>query len=345
MEIKSLTGIRGVAAAYVVVYHASYNKTNLLSNGYLSVDLFFVLSGFIMSFAYAKAFSDNVSYHEYCKFLFYRFARIYPVYLAILLCYIAIYYVFPGKALSPQKLITNLALWQSLFGQNIVGPSWSISAEVFAYFTFPFLFLLLQKKRYLAPILFICCVLVIYTLPYLNEYNNSGPLDIYKNKLALARGWFGFAMGVIAYRVWQSRNIEHKASVKTFQDVMALLMLAVLFAKGFDIVFVVLCALYIPTLAIANGISGKILASRVIYFLGNVSYSLYLIHFLIMKKTWPYVLPYVDSHRQAARILFVFLVSLVIAALAYRFIELPARDGLKAMYRKLSVRAASPQHG
>ena len=88
-EIKSLTGIRGVAALYVVVLHwfrvlhpvlpGTGVGTTLLANfvghGYLAVDLFFALSGFVLSLNSFKTFHTGVSKPEYQSFMFKRFCR------------------------------------------------------------------------------------------------------------------------------------------------------------------------------------------------------------------------------------------------------------------------------
>ncbi|HHR1195521.1 TPA: acyltransferase family protein [Klebsiella pneumoniae] len=71
--IDSLTGIRGIAAIYVVIYHLFHHASdnNFINNGYLSVDLFFILSGFIITHAHRNDFFDVVTkkkkklYHFY----------------------------------------------------------------------------------------------------------------------------------------------------------------------------------------------------------------------------------------------------------------------------------------
>jgi peptidoglycan/LPS O-acetylase OafA/YrhL len=94
-EIRSLTGLRGVAAAYVVLYHmhlfelCSGAAATVLTHGYLAVDLFFVLSGFVMALTYAELFEGGFSAGRYRDFLVRRIARVYPLYVVVtLVCYL-----------------------------------------------------------------------------------------------------------------------------------------------------------------------------------------------------------------------------------------------------------------
>ena len=83
-EIRALTGLRGIASLYVVLFHyfqplplVGYLRT-LLGHGYLAVDLFFVLSGFVMALNYGSRFAAGAHWPEYRLFLCRRFARVYP---------------------------------------------------------------------------------------------------------------------------------------------------------------------------------------------------------------------------------------------------------------------------
>src|SRR3954452_17734389 len=87
-QILSHTGIRGIAALLVVAYHQEFGSsyklplelsTNVFRRSYLMVDLFFVLSGFIISYVYAARPEKRLSWSDTKDFLFARFARIYPL--------------------------------------------------------------------------------------------------------------------------------------------------------------------------------------------------------------------------------------------------------------------------
>ena len=75
-EIKSLTGLRGIAAMVVVIYHVFKNTwiARYTQNGYLAVDVFFVLSGFVMMLTYGQSFEVNPTLRRYVSFLWARLA-------------------------------------------------------------------------------------------------------------------------------------------------------------------------------------------------------------------------------------------------------------------------------
>ena len=91
-EIRSLTGLRGIAALYVVLFHyldgLSYTtpRNVFLAHGYLAVDLFFVLSGFVMTLTYSGMFQAGSSFALFRIFLGRRIARVYPLYFVCTFC-------------------------------------------------------------------------------------------------------------------------------------------------------------------------------------------------------------------------------------------------------------------
>ena len=94
-EIKCLTGLRGVAAVIVMLYHFcgtdSYLRPyvpHLISRGFLGVDVFFVLSGFVMALSYAALFKDGIAGTDYKVFMVKRLARVYPLYFLITLIFV-----------------------------------------------------------------------------------------------------------------------------------------------------------------------------------------------------------------------------------------------------------------
>jgi peptidoglycan/LPS O-acetylase OafA/YrhL len=165
-EIKPLTGIRGVAAFLVMLYHYATTPTFSgfhlaeLRKGYLCVDLFFVLSGFILALRYGDRFKRTLSRSSYAAFLQARIARLYPAYVVITLLYYAKWvFNISGTNATPYRLQDFVA--NALFVQSwgfparpIIGDSWSVSVECFAYLAFPLLvFAALERSRIAAPAL------------------------------------------------------------------------------------------------------------------------------------------------------------------------------------------------
>lgn len=148
-QLPTLTGLRGIAALAVLFYHIRASMGSfapdwaiaLLGHGYLAVDLFFILSGFVLWWTYGAAFGDQ-GRAAIAPFIIRRFARIFPLHLAIMLAMIAFAGVLAlsGRPLEPQYPLANLPA-HLLLMQNWGlsdrlawnDPSWSISAEWAAY--------------------------------------------------------------------------------------------------------------------------------------------------------------------------------------------------------------------
>ncbi len=95
-KLDSLTGLRGIVALWVVLFHlVQYFPIidfPIIKAGWLGVDFFFVLSGFVLAYNYYHWFSDKVELKSYKKFIWLRIARIYPVHIITLLAMLAIYW-------------------------------------------------------------------------------------------------------------------------------------------------------------------------------------------------------------------------------------------------------------
>jgi peptidoglycan/LPS O-acetylase OafA/YrhL len=149
-NLKSLTALRFFAAIWVVLYdywpnlHAAMPSA-LIEKGYLGVELFFILSGFILCHVYLASVAEGG--FRYGSFLWARLARIYPLHLATLAAVAVM--ALTARALG-KSIDANILSWTSLPANLLLvhawglapaagwnHPSWSISAEWFAYLCFP----------------------------------------------------------------------------------------------------------------------------------------------------------------------------------------------------------------
>ena len=150
MFLPQLTGIRCFAASLVLLLHAgqAVGLTDLpiISRGDLGVDLFFLLSGYIIAYVYAANFR-RPSVQEFARFMWHRFARLYPAHIAVLIMMaiglaLATQFNLPlddRDAFTAKNFIKAVFLVQAWgtdlhIGWNAV--SWSVSAEWFAYLCF-----------------------------------------------------------------------------------------------------------------------------------------------------------------------------------------------------------------
>ena len=162
-HIPSLTPLRGIASIMVMMFH--YNLRHpllpegyyLFSKFYLMVDLFFILSGFIMIHVYSTAFEGGNVLTKFFRFLQARFARVYPLhlftFLCLLLCVVLLKHndrfpIFLDSIFSNKSIPLHLTLTQSwgfIYETTWNIPSWSISVEWFLYMVFPLLLFWYQR--------------------------------------------------------------------------------------------------------------------------------------------------------------------------------------------------------
>ncbi|EBG6487556.1 acyltransferase family protein [Salmonella enterica] len=330
-EIKSLTGVRGIAAIYVVLYHFTNAKIPFIWNGYLAVDLFFVLSGFIMCMVYYKNFESEISVSEFGKFLWHRFARIYPLYLFVLISTIIIQ-ENESSLPSTQTLIINFMMWQNLFNNGMVGASWSVSVELIAYLIFPALILLLANKKWICFIVIYTSMSILFYITTIDNPGSSGPLDIYSGIPSLMRGICGFSIGVCCYVLFN--KYKSILNVITYtQDILAALLIVCLLIKGMDVIFVILTGLYISSLYYSTGITGWLLSTKPIHYLGELSFSIYLTH-LMIQRNFIFEVNAITEYLNVSYIndVFVMVIStLMLSMLTFHLVEKPSRNILRKL--------------
>jgi peptidoglycan/LPS O-acetylase OafA/YrhL len=218
MRFQALHGWRGLAALLVVVYHSPFcgylYPVPLVRNGYLFVDLFFVLSGFVISHAYADRLANRKSVGI---FLIRRFGRIWPLHAAILTVFVGLELLklvglrnglgfrhqpfAHGHAIG--ALWADLCLLQS-FGlyDHLTwnGPSWSIGAEFWTYAVFAGIFLVWPRRSVLIAV----TIAILAPIAILLLSRHSPVADVSYDFGAL-RCLFGFSVGHLTYRLFKTR--------------------------------------------------------------------------------------------------------------------------------------------
>jgi peptidoglycan/LPS O-acetylase OafA/YrhL len=210
-QLPSLTSLRGLAALWVVLYHYCVqcfpnldvaHYTQLIGKGYLAVDMFFMLSGFVMTHVYYRAFSDsNGIMLHYRGFLVARIARLYPLHIFMLLLFVATAVtsqLMAGSVTSPLQSIplkgpesvtaflANIFMLQGLEAGKLSWnyPSWSISVEFMAYLAFPLALPLVWRAPH--PVKFVLGLLLFCALGWL-AFLKKGDFDQWDGPIALLR--------------------------------------------------------------------------------------------------------------------------------------------------------------
>ncbi len=368
--IVSHTSIRGIAALLVVLYHLQFGTTiyfaweratPFFDKGYLWVDLFFILSGFVISYSARADERAPYGLDQVKSFYVSRFARIYPLHvvaLFLLLCVFAgqnllarftsIGTVDPGfgSAMNVASFFEQLFLLNAWGLTGVIGwniPSWSISAEAVAYLLFPLIAASIARWR--RPSL--ATILLGAALFYLWVGTTGGILDIVKRE-AMLRCLSGFGLGMILYAV-RARIDRLGGGILGVLQVAGAALALVTMIGGFNDVFAIpgfflLVAATWPD----RGWLCAILKKRPLHWLGEISYSVYLNHFWVLAG-WHFVMERVlmalGAGPLTARGIIIaggLALVLVISHLSYRYVEGPAR---LAIVRRYAARSARTAHG
>src|SRR6266404_6750557 len=341
-ELPALTSLRGLAAVAVVLFHSSFLAFNyaggappwIWRRGYLAVDLFFFLSGFVLTHVYGNRFADERSWQTVGKFLWARFCRIYPASLFTVGIFVLLYATgrtpFPPGISFKDQLIAALLLMQVPWLDDILinGPSWSISAEWYAYLLFPFAVPMICRLRGRAAAVFCTMLLIGIAIDHMiftHEQQDWG-------WGALARALPEFMVGVFAYRSYSERlfrKIWEKDA--TLIAVVALIVAACLRGTSDGLIVILLVALLLASVCNSGRLAG-ILNAGPLRWLGEVSYSVYIFQMLplMVAVSLSQVLVaygFGGSRFEAIAALFV----IGSGVLVHRCVDLPVRTALRRL--------------
>ncbi|MDR1788957.1 MAG: acyltransferase [Opitutaceae bacterium] len=331
---KPLHGLRGLMTLVIVLFHLfalKYPGGALIGHLWHGVDVFFVLSGFILSYVYARELPFNRD--TFANFLVHRVARVAPICVISVVAYFAIekaivLYGFQRQNpldTSLRNFIGNLLFLDSnLRGFMSTPAKWSLSNEIVAYlFLFPISYLLARSRRFM--------VAMLVTLAAAQTVLWA---DLDRMSLGLFTRCFpAFAAGCLVYHL--NLKLSNAANI-----------LATLAGYAGFLLLPTKCQVLPATLIVLaatadTGVVARLYSVRPLQFLGTVSLSLYLLHEIYTMAALA-VLRKIPGSLDAYNywVWLPLAASLLTAALTYKFIERPARDGIKRLY---AARRASRQ--
>lgn len=326
-EQIGLTCIRGFAALWVVLYHFSGHFGPALSGefvqrGHLGVDLFFILSGFILAYVYLAPIEKGA--FEYRDFLRKRFARIYPVHAVTM---IAAFIILAGgsaaglsnvdiasevRALVPTALMLQAyGLFDKLY---LNYPSWSISAEFFAYLLFWPIAVAVLRVRY--PLVLGVAVFLAFVAGL--EAVGVDPFEL--TTFSLLRIMPEFILGITLFQACRHVAIGRTATVGG-------LLVALILGFGPNWIAVLGFAVLIATLFMSDW-QLTFPGQHALTHLGHISYSIYMVHGLIEMtgfKVIERVFGYGDGVVPIAFLPGMLIVTILAGHLLHRWIEVPGR--------------------
>ena len=357
-QINALTGIRGFAAIWVLLHHLvnqfpidgnSYHWIEILAQkGWLGVDLFFILSGFVISYVHQKDFTNRLTSIDYRRFLILRFARVYPVHIITTLSLIPIYlvasYLFayesPVDAFSLEKLFYSITLTNGLGITNSAGwnlPSWSVSAECFAYLLFPLAsFHLFSRPMSIVTNLIACLGLLVGTL-VLGYWLSDGSQYMLPWSGTLARIATEFALGCLLYNIYKQLPTHFANRMASGALTFLILLILLQLPNRWDFLFLIGFLFLILGLTNNQSFVSSIMSHRLSIYLGQISYSIYLSHsvvFIVLGAAFKKWIPD-GGYQHAGLAAIIYIVSVIaISHLLFNLVETKARDSIKQHFLK-----------
>lgn len=367
-EIKALTGLRIIAAVWVVLFHfrpllwdaapeLSSALAPMLDCGAQGVDLFFILSGFVLTWNYLDRMGPAWSARATVHFLWLRLARVWPVYLVTLHLAVALVIFtlnighappdppIPFTAVSYVRQLLLMQLWFEPFfdGSSWNGPAWSISAEWLAYLLFGVMVLVIFRMARVTRARGLLALAFVFTLP---------PV-----MLLLATGWFytpwswlprivtQFAAGALASAAVRKLRPSDRArrGAGYVSLVLAVAIVGAVYwldahplttvsdSSGLvDILFMPL----VVTLTIGTGSLPMVLSTRPMVYGGEISFGLYMVH-EIVHNAWNWAAKQFELTLQDPAgqwMMLGVLATAVAGAMAlYHGVEEPARRWMRKM--------------
>lgn len=362
-EIRSLTGIRGLAALTVFLAHTQTTLLTkgvdlqvptlierLLLSGGRQVDIFFVLSGFILTLIYSTWFDAGVSRDSYFKFMRKRLARIYPLHAFMLALTVGFVII---AAFSHAHVVNGLGRfsWSTLpsyfllihawrfdpTGGTWNPPSWSISIEFLAYLLFPFFVWVTATARKRRPLMLLIAALACGAL-----CNTLMPWGL-TGAEAISRGLTEFAVGSICVAFFSSPVADWLRSSLGSTLVLFALLVCYALTPETNFAIAVFAAPLILALTGQNPVS-RFFGWTPVYFLGEISYSIYLGHFLFTSIAYRLVsAEWMRSGPLATALGLICIVAFVLSlsTVSYFAIERPGRDWLAGKRKRRPTQDSS----
>ena len=354
-HLGGLDGLRAIAVLAVIFYHL--NISNFFSGGFLGVDIFFTLSGFLITSLLLREQAKNKTI-DLKLFYINRMKRLLPAMLGmIVVCSVLVLFVAQDAASQLRKDIPAALLYYSNWWQIVREQSyfemmnrppllqhlWSLAIEEQFYFFWPLVLLVMVRYGGTKGVLWMASAFALITSSYMFvlAVRHNIPFEADPNRLYLGAdthtsGLFAGAMLACLWNPWRMNFHAQKAYISTVFSVfgvLGLLVLCALFAwanetqawlyrGGFlGVAFATVCVIMGATYR--GGYLEKALSLPMMRYLGERSYGLYLWHWPIFVLIRPQDFVIHEWLTQILRL----IVTLLAAELSYRYIETPFRLG------------------
>lgn len=359
-RIEELESVRGLAALLVVCFHIpawhALRDIVIINNSYLMVDLFFVLSGFVIFNAYHNRISAP---RDLLCFQFLRLGRLYPVHLlflgVFLLLETAKYFAetnlgltSPNSAAFQENNFTALlqqifllqAIWPAGNADTFNAPAWSISVELYTCLIFAVITLVCGRGRNV-----VFAILATVALVQLTRVNFESAY--------LLRGVAGFFIGCLAAMLIKHPPFgQWQSAVPRWTSALMLAMLILFLALKTDsradpLIYLLSVALVVTLVAARGGLLNNLLRQRFLVWLGTISYSVYMSHLAVIWGVNQFIrvilqrservgadgisVPQLAAGEMVVAITAVLAAVIMVSTLIYRWVEQPLRTRSRFM--------------
>jgi peptidoglycan/LPS O-acetylase OafA/YrhL len=358
--------LRGLFALLVAVHNVNFGpwipQPRFVANSSLFVDFFFVLSGFVISHAYAgklRRVSDITS------FILRRFGRLWPLHAAVLGYLVLLYFAkfavawfahldldadVAGGTLLARTIATNLLLIQIFDLKSWLSwnaPSWSISAEFWTYLTLAVtcLFFSTTRMRVFANVAIAAAAagVILFRSENFLETNTA---------YAFFRCLYGFSVGHLTYQAYRLLPARSGSTLELSTVFLVLSYVAIAGDGITSMIAPIIFGFSVWVFAHEQGIVSRSIKKRPLIRLGIWSYSIYMVHWilrnflvrandaieqLIARHLLPSAFSMAETGTQLIVIALYLIATLMIAALTYQWVEQPSRRYFNNLAKKFST--------
>lgn len=298
-RFTALDGWRGVCALLVAIYHlhttSHFEQLDFIRHSYLFVDFFFVLSGFVIAYAYGDRLG---TLREAAIMVWRRLGRLWPLHLAILFAFVGLELAVPlaakvlgversaASAFDPDSaaqfraIPTNVMLLHGLGLHDRLTwnqPSWSISAEFWTYVLYAVI--VIAARRWAIVVSIALLILALGSLMLLSDRNLGVDYDY-----GFLRCIAGFLVGTLVLKTVQYRHVNLPLPTVLETAAVTMVVMFVTLAGRTPVEFAApfLFAVVVWLFAHEQGALSVVLKTPPISMLGLISYSIYMVHSLVI---------------------------------------------------------------
>ena len=324
----NINGSRGLAVILVFIFHLNLNY---FSGGYIGVDIFFVISGYVITQSFLNIFKKEKNFIHTTKIFFKkRIARIVPAIVVLSFVSVVVfkqifiekhYISFLQSVFFSNFFLSNFFFWNEsgYFGlENLFKPllhTWSLSVEIQVYLLVPLLLFFLLRNKYL--LFYSASMLIIFLSVFLGEVFINRPFVYFFPFFRFHE----FLLGIFSFYYLNSisnKKLNYKFS---YLGVILIIISSVYLneTKNFPGINSLLPIVGILMIIISEDKKNILLCNNITQYLGNISYSLYLYH-------WPVIVAFkyitLKTFFNFYDVVSICLITLILSHLSYKYVEL-----------------------